>query len=199
VNGSNVNVTLRMILADAGDYTPDMENGSQAEEYLYLNYGQPLSDPTNAGDVLINNSLIPVEFPQFPFGAEVPAKAEIDLLGIGATVVGRTSDTAANKSKTTFMKFIKEREVLFDKLRNGLTLIGVAPASDGYDYINGFSYIGYNSSGDKKHVYLFENTLTFGAGEELNIYITTEVEAGTINLTKEDLEVFTILKYRKVA
>jgi hypothetical protein len=198
VNGSNVDVTFKMILADAGDYTAEGENGSQANEYFYLNYGRPSSDPSSSGDVLINNSLIPVEFPQFPFGAEVPAKAEIDVLGICGTVAGRTSGTEANKSNTTFIKFIKEREVLFDKLRYGMPLIGVSPSSDGYDYTTGYSVIGYNGSVDKKHAYLFDEKLTFTAGDELNIYVTTEVSAGSINLTAEDLEIALILKYRKV-
>ena len=198
VNGSNVDVTMQMILGDAGDYTPDAVNGSNSREYVYLNYGQPVSNPSSAGDVIIDNSLIPVEFPQFPFGAEVPAKAEIDLIGICVTPVGRTSDSAGNKAISTYLKFIKEREVLFDKLRNGIPIIGEAPSSDGVDYTTGSSLIGFNSTIDKKRALLFDEPLTFGSGEELNLYVTTEVKAGSMNLTKEDLEIATILRYRKV-
>ena len=197
-NGSSVNVTFKMTLADAGDYTAEHENGSNAKEYLYLNYGRPSSAPSSAGDVLINSSLIPVEFPQFPFGVEVPAKSEITVLGICATVVGRTSDSAGNKAYTKYLKFIKEREVLFDKQREGLPLVGVPPSSDGVDYVTGYSQIGYNSDKDKKCAYLFDEPLVFTAGEELNIYINTAVSAGSMNLTKADLEIATILKYKKI-
>ena len=197
-NGSNVNVTFKMILAEAGDYTAEHENGSNAKEYLYINYGRPSSAPSGAGDVLINSSLIPVEFPQFPFGVEVPAKSEITVLGICATVVGRTSDSAGNKAYTKYLKFIKEREVLFDKQREGLPLVGVPPSSDGVDYVTGYSQIGYNSDKDKKCAYLFDEPLVFTAGEELNIYINTAVSAGSMNLTQADLEIATILKYKKI-
>jgi len=197
-NGSNVNVTFKMILADAGDYTAEHENGSQAKEYLYVNYGRPSTAPSDEGDVLINNSLIPVEFPQFPFGTEVPAKSEITVLGVCATVVGKTSDSAANKAYTKYLKFIKEREVLFDKQRDGLPLVGVPPSSDSTDYTTGYSMIGFNSDIDKKLAYIFEEPLVFTAGEELNIYINTAVSAGSMNLLETDLEIAMILKYKKV-
>jgi len=198
VNGSKVNLTFKMILGEAGDYTAEHENGSQAKEYLYVNYGRPSTAPTDEGDVLINNSLIPVEFPQFPFGVEVPAKSEITVLGVCATVVGKTSDSAANKAYTKYLKFIKEREVLFDKQREGLPLLGVPPSADGTDYVTGYSLIGYNSNKDKKFAYLFEEPLVFTAGEELNIYINTAVSAGGMNFTEIDLEIAMILKYKKV-
>ena len=197
IGGANTKVSVVYDKFDAGDITPSEENGTEADSYLFVNYGQPATAPTSAGDVLLDKSLNPAEFPAFPFGTDVPARTEIDLIGILASDVGRTSGTGANKANSKFLKFIKERVVLFDDNKDGLILYGVAPTSDGVQYGQGQSIIGYFSDVDERYPYIFEEPLTFSAGEELNAYVTTEVTAGTMNLTTDDLEVALIMRVRR--
>ena len=182
---------------DAGDITPTTENGTQADTYFFINYGVPSLIPSSGGDVLIDKSENPAEFPSFPFGADVPARMEIDLLGIVANDVGKSTDSGANKARTRFLKMIKERVVLFDDERDGYLLLGVIPDSDTTNLGGGNSVFGYFSRNNRKPPLLFKEPLTFGAGEELNVIINTEVVAGSNNLVQDDLRVGAILRVRK--
>jgi len=195
--GSGTTCTVVYDKYDAGDITPSQENGTEADSYVFVNYGRPSANPTTTGDVIINSTLNPAEFPAFPFGQDVPARTEIDLLGILASDVGRTSEAGANKSVSRFLKMIRERVVLFDDNKDGIILTGSPPSSDGSQYGSGLSLIGYYSYVDQRYPYLFEEPLTFISGEELNVYITTELWAGSQNLTAEDLEIGLILRIRR--
>ncbi len=197
VGATNAKCTVVYDKYDAGDIDTKQENGTEADSYVFINYGRPSSAPTSAGDVLINSSQNPAEFPAFPFGVDVPARTEIEILGILASDVGRTSGTGANKANSTFLKFIKERVVLLDDNKDGIIMTGASPTSDGVQYGTGQSLIGYYSDIDQRWPYFFEEPLTFGAGEELNAYITTAVSAGSMNLTAEDLEIGLIMRVRR--
>jgi len=197
-NGNNVTVTIEGELYDVGDIKPDMENGSQATSFVYLNYGIPSSDPSGAGDVLVDKTLNPAEYPDFPFAGTVPAKSKITIYGICANDVAKSSDSGGNKARTKYVKFVKGREVLFDPNRSGLTNIGINPTSDGTFISSGESVFGFNSTIDKKPAYFFRSPLVFSAGEELNVFHDIELLAGSMNLTKEDLMIALIMKYEKV-
>ena len=198
VNGNSTYVTIEGKLYDAEDIRPDMENGTEAKSFVYVNYGKPSSNPSGAGDILVDKSLNPAEYPDFPFGGVVPAKSRITIFGVCANGVGRTSGNGANKSRTEFIKFVKGREVLFDPLRKGLMNRGTIPSSDGVDYVNGNTLFNFNSWLDAKPAYYFENPLIFEAGEELNIYHTVSINSGSMNLTSDDLMIALIMKYEKV-
>jgi len=53
---------------DAGDKTPDMENGSEATEYFFVNYGRPRVTINYTGETRYEVPTSPPEFPDFPFG-----------------------------------------------------------------------------------------------------------------------------------
>ena len=175
-----------------------MENGSEANEYFYINYGSVSSNPTSGGDVVLDSSLIPVEFPDFPFGDIVPAKSEITVYGVMATPIGRTSGGGSNKARSVYIKFIRGREVMFDPERSGFLNLGVTPSSDGVDYVKGNSVFGFNSDLDDKKPLFFEEPLKFVSGEELNIAHTLEVISGNLNITSVDLLIGLIMKYKKL-
>ena len=196
-NGHDVTVTIQGKLYDAEDIKPDMENGTESKSFVYVNYGKPSNAPASAGDVLVNNSISPAEFSNFPFGGVVPAKSRITIYGICANAVGRTSDSSANKSRTSYLKLVRGREVLFDPLRKGLLNKGTAPDSDGVSYASGITLFNFNSTIDNKPLYWFEEPLVFEAGEELNIFHTVEVVAGSINLTADDLMIALVMKEEK--
>ena len=169
---------------EPGDISPDMENGSEAKEYMLINYGRVAATADLAeGDNLYEYSKLPSEFPNFPFGKDVPAKTTINIYGILASDIGRTTDGGSNKQISKYLKLIKEREVLFDEDKRGLMLIGDAPASDTFNIGTYLSCIGNYSSVDKRLPLLFSEPLTFMSGEELSVVVNSEVLSGSANIT----------------
>ncbi len=91
---------------DAADITPEMENGSKASSYLYVNYGRSASTINVTTDVILSVTNNPAEFPDFPFGKIVPANRNIELLGILASDVMPATWSPGNRTYTKFLKFI---------------------------------------------------------------------------------------------
>jgi len=172
------NVILVYDEYDAGDIRSDMPNGSAAKEYVFLQYMSTSETPTASQDVLLDTSLSPAEFPDFPAGKNVPAKTEITLLGL----VGHPFTTGAagpNAWGTTFLKLVREREVLFDDDRNGIPFDGQDNTAIADAYMCNFSLIGacvpvLLDSAVKTIGYplLFDPPLVFSEGEELNLYLS---------------------------
>ena len=182
---------------DAGDITNTMENGSHATDYIFINYGRPSG--VADGDNLYTSTQNPAEFPDFPFGQNVPSGYEITMLGILASDVGKSSGSGANIQITKYLKFVKGREVQYDEKRKGIPLIGATPTSDGTLIGQGNSLVGNYTDVDTREPFMFPEGQTFIGGEELNIYVTTDVTTGSANLSTDEVEIGLILKVRKVA
>ena len=185
---------------DGGDIKSDDENGAESGEYFIINYGDVGSGITAAGTYHINSQNSPTEFPEFPYGKVVPAKTEIDLLGILASDVFDDLD-GTDASYTTYLKLVRERTVLFDDDRNGLLFKGGdARVQDNVTHYGlGNSKIGNYSDVDIKKPFMFDKPITFGAGEELNMYVTTAIRTDVGALVQADTEVGLIMKIRKVS
>ena len=168
---------------DAGDIKKDMPNGSEASEYVFVNYGQPSSALTSSGDYEINTVKTSAEFPDFPIGDAVPSKHEIEILG----VLGSESidyDGSDDYTYTKYLKFFKGRKVLFDDDRKGLPFYQpvFSGITAGTYYARGFSVVGNYSARDRREPFVPPAPLTFKAGDELKVYITAEqaTNAGSI-------------------
>jgi len=185
---------------EPGDITPEMENGSEALDYLFVNYGDVGSALTTTGDYLINVVNSPSEFPDFPVGKDVPAKTEIDLLGMLASDA-MDWDDATHISYTTYLKLIRERTTLFDDDRNGILLYGdpAAGAAVKTYYGYGNSPIGNYSTIDSKKPFMFPAPITFMAGEELNAYLTCAIVTNAASIAQAGSEIGFIEKVRRVA
>ena len=163
---------------DAGDIRADMPNGSAAKEYVFMQYMSTSQTPTASQDILLNTSLSPAEFPDFPAGKVVPANHEITLLGIAAHPF-TTGAAGPNAWGTTFVKLLKEREVLFDDDRNGIPFDGQDATATSDAYMCNFSLIGAGTPvlldsavqviGDPL---LFDPSIIFTEGAELNVYLS---------------------------
>jgi hypothetical protein len=173
---------------DAADFKPDAVNGPLAKTFEYMNYGR-YSTTLAAGDNLYGVSNSPVEFPGFPFGELAPAGQKMTLLAIFFSDVGKSSSSAANKQYTSFLKFIQDRQVLFDIDRNGLAMRGQAPASDGTQVAYGPSVLNGASDVDQGDGLYLPVPIVFSGGSELDVYVTTVVSAGSANLAVADAEV----------
>lgn len=184
---------------DAQDVKASDPNGSDSLEYLFMNYGRPAAAVTTTATTIYDTPQTTAEFPDFPFGKDAPAKAEIDLLGICASdAVDYRS--AADSMGTTYLKLVRDRVVLFDDDKNGLMLRGRLGWHDTATHFGrGLSLFGNCSDEDQKPPLMFDPPLTFLPGEELGIYISTLAGAAiaAASLSAADLEIALIERVRR--
>lgn len=161
---------------DAGDQLDDMPNGPEANEYLFINYGNCGASITDAGDHEINTPKNPGEFMNFPFGDNVPSRYTVDLLGILASDFAPSENDGTDDSCTKYLKMFKDRDVLFDEDRNGLlcfsNIVGTALSADRVG--EGQSIIGNLSTVHFQKPFEPVTPLSFVSGEELTIYWTLD-------------------------
>lgn len=201
VKQANCLVLVEYEVHDAGDKKRTDVNGSEAIEYLFVNYGQIAAAAITGGDQLYSKQQNPGEFPDFPFAKDVPAKTEIDLLGILFSDVVDDRGSADDMA-TAYVKLVKERTVLFDEDKNGIFTRGIIGTTDAAAQIAmGLSLIGNYSDIDGKKPLLFDPPLVFGSGEELSLYVTTIAGASrsVSTLAAADLEIGLIERVRRVA
>ena len=172
---SNCKQILVYEIHEAGDQASESENGSKSGTYLFLNYGNCGGSINVDGDSLYTTSISPAEFPAFPFGSVVPAKHEIEILGICASPFAPKENDDTDYIYTQFLKLVKDREVLFDEDRQGiifenrqLSLIGRSDS-----VAQGISLIGNKSEYDLNDPFMFNPPLKFVPGDELGIFLTT--------------------------
>ena len=194
-----------MIIYDrysAGDVKETDPNGSASKLYTFLQYAKVGTAPTASGDALISTSLTPPEFPDFPCGKVVPALHTMELLGIAGCpfVTGAAGPVSFASS---FMKLIRDREVLFDTDRNGIPFNGEDVTAVNPVYASQFSLIGsgaesYIPTADqtKADPLMFEPPLKFEAGQELNAYLTV-VKTGAATWTDNFDDQAFILRVRR--
>jgi len=201
LGAGNLTATILYDEYDAGDITPDMENGTESDTLVYVSFGRSGSVINTAGEHLLDVSINPSEFPAFPFGADVPAKTEIDVLGMLASERGADDGAnTANFIRTLFYKLMRGREILFDPDRNGITALGAYVATAGaFEPENNLSILGEYSSTARRLPFLFPEGFTFTSGEELLVYMVTEVGTTPGQFELDEQEVGFILRMRKVS
>jgi hypothetical protein len=192
-------VTLVYDIGDAGDYTSDQPNGSKAARYQFVQYATNSAVIAAAGDTLLDTQVTPSSFPQFPVNNKpVPANSKVRLLAIAACPSAR-GNASANKGYTTFLKLIRDREVLFDEDRNGLPFLGDAALvanAETYDPIA--SVVGPNTNEEATPALVLGLPLEFGSGEELDVYVTVAAGAsGGIGIA--GLDVALVLEVERAA
>lgn len=185
---------------NAGDITAIMPNGSDAKEYTFAQYMESSATLSADGDMLLDVSLSPAEFPDFPCGKVVPARHTIELLGLVGNPYAQGFSSSV--SRTTFVKLVKDRETLFDSDRIGIVFRGQASGGHRDSYQTDFSLIGgcHDGSQDSGKAdigfpLMFEPPLRFVAGEELLVYVTTE-QLGTESLEGTFLDLAAILNVK---
>ncbi|UYL65034.1 MAG: hypothetical protein OBKJMPBA_00002 [Methanophagales virus PBV304] len=180
---------------DAGDIKATDFNGSEAKEYVFVNYGRVSQSIKNAKDYDVNTCVTTEEFPDFPFSENVPSKATIDILGIlGSEVIDY--DNASNYVYTKFLKMFKGRTCLFDRDKQGLPFYAEAFSgiSAGTYIGRGFSVIGNYTSKDRREPFVPPALLSFKAGDEVKVFITAGGEGSTAEITAKYAEIAFIEK-----
>jgi len=176
---ANKNSRIIYRQVEPGDVTPELQNHIEGKEYLFFNYG------TNAAAIpigtygLVNKSLTPKEFPDFPFGATVPPKHEVDLL---AVMIGTHRKGAYFGDNIRYLKMTRDRKVYFDEDRAGLYVT------------HGMGNYPFHAEFYERIVNLFPEPLTFGAGDEL----TVELKAGAAELAADGSLICFVQRVRRV-
>ncbi len=162
----------------AGDNLPTDPNGSESNSITFLQYAKVGITPAASGDAKLDTAITPSEFPDFPCGKVVEARHTVDMLGVAGCPFNN-ADTGPLGFATTFMKFVKDREVLFDTDRNGIPFDAQDAAATADSYGANFSLIGPGTEilvdtniimpGDPL---MFEPALRFEAGSELSVYLS---------------------------
>ena len=195
-SGKKLNdVTIIYEKYDAGDIKSTDFNGSEAKEYVFVNYGRSSQAITSSGDYDVNTCVTTEEFPDFPFSASVPSKATIDILGILASEVIHYADSS-NYVYTKYLKMFKGRTCLFDKDKQGLPYYGekFSGITSGTHVGKGFSVIGNYSSYDRREPFVPPNPLSFKAGDEVKVYITAGAVGSSASIGVKYAEVAFIEK-----
>jgi len=187
-------------ILEPADIKSDQPNGSASKEYFFINYGNCGASIQATASNQYTTSKCPAEFPDFPFGKVVPAKHEVELLGIlGSTFAPKENDGTAY-SQTKYLKMVKDRETLFDDDREGIlfyTKNNTAKAS--CDMIaEGWSPIGNYTDVDAKEPFLFPEPLKFTAGDELILSVTLEIGTTGQALAIDEHEIGLITRVRRV-
>ena len=162
----------------AGDVKATDPNGSESSLYTFIQYAKIGITPAATGDHLIDTAITPSQFPDFPCGKVVPARHTIELLGIVGSPFNK-GEAGPHGFATSFLKLIKDREVLFDTDRNGIPFDAQNDQAAALTYNSNFSLIGpctevlVNTNAITNGLPLmFEPALKFEAGQELNAYLT---------------------------
>jgi len=186
---------------DAGDIRADMINGSESKEYNFVQYMTASEVLKASQDYLLSVSLSPKEFPDFPCGKVVPAKATIEILGVAGMPVN--VGDATNSTSTTYLKLIKDREILFDEDRNGIpfeALAAIAAATTRKivsSLIGDCVSIGASLSDPSYGLpLLFDPPLHFVSGEELLVYLTTVIDGGAVEIPVADVRVALVMNVK---
>lgn len=163
---------------DAGDIRKDMPCGSESKIYGFLQYLRESAVLADAGDMLLDTAITPAEFPDFPAGKPVPAKMSIKLHGIAGCPVADFAD-GNNGFYTTYLKLVREREVLFDEDRLGFLFWGNDQTAQTGIYTlpkgiigSGAEYAEFNAFWANRQPLMFDPPLEFASGEELLVYLS---------------------------
>ena len=186
---------------DAPDIRADMVNGTESKEYNFIQYMTASEVLKAALDYELSVSLSPGEFPDFPCGEVVPARSKIDILGIAGMPV--CVGDATNYTATTYLKLIKDREILFDEDRLGIPFFSDADNTSGTFRRIAMSLIGdcvSIATGLANPSYglplLFDPPLHFESGEELKVYLSCTIDAGAVEIPVADVRVGMIMNVK---
>ena len=186
---------------DAGDITNVMENGSKAESYMYVNYGDTGAVLQAQAFTVLGETNNPTEYPDFPFGGNVPSGQKMELIGILASDIAPAANVTGTATYTDFLRFMKGREVLFDEDHNGM--LYMARFLDPPGAVNmigeGFALGGNFTQCDIKQPHIFEPAIQFNEGEELSVGWHVVYEGAGSPITEELQEVGLILRIGPMA
>ena len=179
--GTTVIGAIEYEVGEKDDFKPEMPNGSAAKELLIINYGTNGSLIAAAATGTIDTPRNPSEYPAFPFGDVVPARMQIQILGF---LLIDWKDALGNLNPNySYLKLVKDREILFDDDRNGL-------------YVReGMGMLTWGPCRQTNvDIELLSEPLSFKAGDELNVQMIAGDEIAASDILFAAIERVTMLE-----
>lgn len=188
-------------LYDEADMKADMPNGSKSNVQTYISYGDFGAVIQAQVNPILAQSNNPPEFPDFPFGALVPADRKVEVIGILATDVSPALNAAANSTSTRYLRMMRGNEFLFDEDHNGLLYDSPFANSIGHENMiaEGYSVGGNYTQCDRRFPVMFDPPLVFKAGESLTVMWNTAITGAGAAISQELQEVAFILRMSPLA
>ncbi len=196
ITGANDVKMVEYEIYESGDITNVMENGSKSDNYMYISYGDTGDNIQAVADNILNQSNNPAEYPDFPFGADVPSGHKIELFGILASDVAPAANVTGAATYTDYLKLMRGRDILFDDDHNGLLYL--APYVDPPGAVNmiaeGYSVGGNFTQCDLKKPIMFDPPIVFNEGEEITMSWHVVIDTGGAAISQALQEVGMILR-----
>lgn len=188
---------------DAGDIRSDMPCGTGSKIYGYLQYLEHAIQRATSGDLLLDTSITPAEFPDFPAGKACPANTTIKLHGIAGSAHNE-GGASADFWCDTYLKLVRDREVLFDEDRRGIPFAGDITGrsgGEGWDVSRGIigsgaTYAMFAAWYAGRPPLMFAEPIEFMSGEELLVYLTGIIN-GTYTTLADKTDVALIFEVNK--
>jgi hypothetical protein len=200
VTAPGANNTLEVVydLYDAGDIVPNMYNGSKSDRYDLLQIISNSAAISADGDADLDQSDLDSEFPGFPGGEVVPGRTQMLLKGLFGTGVSEGTGAAVG-IYTDRIKFLADREDIFDKDLNGLLYVGdlsrtTATAAYGTDH--GRLDIGRQYVEPK--IIQFDDPIVFGPGEEVDISVECVESTDGATLAAGEIKLGMIFEVQRI-
>lgn len=183
-------------LYDAGDVVETEMNGTESNEFLYIERGSNAAAlVAGIAQHMIVNSITPATFPDFPFQGVAGAKSTFEIYGI----IGQPSMefVAALSWCTDRLQLVHNREIFLDPDRIGLQFLGdAARAVPGFNVNRVNSVVGHNATPLDVPL-MFNPPLRFEPGDELNTIVTFTAAVAGVPAALLALDVGYILKETK--
>ena len=173
---------------DPGDITADMPNGPDSVELDYVSYGNTGAGISSAATTNLDTSVNDSEFAAFPFGAVVPSNSEIRWHCILASSFAPTANDGTDDIATQYLKITRDREVLFDKDRNGLPYYQALGAQSADAISQGAALGGNQSDTDDRSPFILPEPLIFSGGQNVAVEWTTHIDGSGQTLDVGDQE-----------
>lgn len=196
--GSSNYLEIVYDLYDAGDVSPSEYNGSDSNAYDFFQVISNSAAISASGDVALDQSDLDAIFPAFPGGKVVPANYEMELRAMFGDPAYK-DDGAAAVMVTTHVKFLLDREDIFDKDLTGI-LFGsrVVTQDDAVHYQNLNSRIHRGGADVYPGILVLEQPIVFRPGDELNVSVTC-VETGAIEFLAASVKLGLLFNVRRLS
>ena len=174
---------------DAGDVKNTEVNGSASDHYIFINYGRPASSITPPGYADIDYPIPPTPFPDFPFGAAVPAGKKIlfHTLLINAWSYNSYTGSADHISDVQYIKLIKDTKSLFDRDMLGFIVYPFTADAGSANVLSSpnSSIMPFGYISDSQGLRMFATPLEFDEGSIVHAqaYVRSDVSGDSIPLT----------------
>ncbi len=164
-------------LYDAADVSAEETNGSSSNKYQLFQVVSNSAASTASGDLPLDQSDLDVSFPAFPGGEVVPANYTFTLKALFGVPAGDRA-TSTDASITNKLKFLRDREDMFDMDMNGILFKAVAPDDgDDLEYAAAAGRLKAGLADPNPGIIVFEVPPIFQPGEELNIFANITIGA----------------------